>query len=192
MLFDSYSPGSIRGVNVIEEKEFTVSTQGRLFKWEKYGLRLHFPKGSPSLSTGECRINIKASFSGQFQLPDDSDLLSPVFWIKAPCKFLYPVTLEIQHCAFLGEETLSDLNFVSTKCSQRDLPYKFRQLEGGVFSTHSSYGSIELNHFSGIGISGRKSTQRNYCAYLYHTKSQIENLRFHFAITQDLQAKNEV
>ena len=188
----SYSPGPIRGVEVIGEKELTVSTQEFSFEWKGYGLRLHFPKGSLPLSMGECTINIKVSFSGQFQLPEDSDLLSPVFWIMAPCKFLNPVTLEIQHCAIQDKETSSDLNFVSTKCSQRDLPYKFRHLEGGVFMRHSSYGSIQLNHFSGVGVTGRDSTPQYYCAHLYHTIHQIDNLRFHFAITQDLEAKNEV
>ena len=178
---------------MIGETKFTVPAQGGLFEWSGYGLRLYVPKDSLPTSVEECRINIKASFSGQFQLPEDSDLLSPVFWISASCKFTKPVTLELQHCALREDEAaLSGLTFVSAKCSQRDLPYRFRQVEGGVFTTHSSYGSIQLSHFSGNAVTGRKRTPRSYCAHLYHTMKQMYDWRFYFVITQDLEAKNMV
>ena len=169
--------------------EFTVSTRGINFEWDGYGLKLHVQEGSLPAGMGECKVNIRVSLSGQFQLPEDSDLLSPVFWISAPCKFTKPVTLEIQHCALREDESvLSDLSFVSAKCSQKDLPYRFKQLDGGVFTAHSSYGSIQLDHFSGVGIFGRKKTPRSYCAHLYHTMKQIYDWRYYLAITQDLEA----
>ena len=178
---------------MIGEKQLIVLTQGVSLNWKGYGLRLHIPKGSLPPGMGECRIKISISLSGQFQLPDNSALLSPVFWVSAPCKFTKPVTLEIQHCALREDETvLSDLSFVSAKCSQRDLPYRFKQVDGGVFTTHSSYGSIQLSHFSGNAVTGRKSTPRSYCAHLYHTMKQVYDWRYYFVITQDLDAKNKV
>ena len=180
-------------MEVSGEAEFAVLTQGGSFEWKGYGLRLHVPEGSLSTGVRECRIVIRASPSGQFQLPKGLDLLSPVFWISAPCKFTQPVTLEIQHCALREDEAaLSDLSFVSAKCSQKDLPYRFRQVDGGVFTIHSSYGSIQLSHFSGLGVTGRKSTARSYCAHLYLTMKQIYDWRYYFVITQDLEAKNTV
>ena len=186
--------GYIRGVKVIGETKFTVPTQVGSFVWKGYGLRLHVPEGSLPAEVSECRINIRASLSGQFQFPEDSDLLSPVFWLSAPCKFTTPVTLEIQHCAYQEDEAAlsSNLSFVSAKCSQKDLPYRFRQIDGGVFTTHSSYGSIELDNFSGFGIAGRKRTPRSYCAHLYHTMKQMYDWRYYFILTQDLDAKNTV
>ena len=131
--------------------EFAIPTQGGHFEWEGYGFKLHVQEGSLPSNIGECKINIRASFSGQFQLPKNLEILSPVFWISAPCNFTKPVTLEVQHCALSENETvLSNFCFVSAKCSQKDLPYRFKQLDGGVFTTHSSYGSIQLSHFSGI------------------------------------------
>ena len=178
---------------MIRETEFIVPNQGGSFEWKGYGLRLHVPEDSLRAGVKECRLNIRASFSGQFQLPEGLDLLSPVFWISASCKFTQPVTLEIQHCALREDETaLSGLTFVSAKCSQKDLPYRFRQVEGGIFTTHSSYGSIQLSHFSGFGVTGRKRTPRSYCAHLYHTMKQMYEWRFYFVITQDLEAKNMV
>ena len=178
---------------MIGEVEFTVSTEGGSFQWKGYGLRLHVPKGSLPPGTAECRINIRVSLSGQFQLPEGSDLLSPVFWISASCKFTKPVTLEIQHCALTDDEAvLSNLSFVSARCSQRDLPYTFTTMGGGVFTTNSTYGSIQLNHFSGVGVTGRKGTPRSYCAHVYHTKKKDYEWRFYFVIIQDLDAKNTV
>ena len=170
-------------------RKFIVPTQGASFEWEGYGLKLHVPEGSLPIGMRECQINIRASISGQFKLPEDSDLLSPVFWISAPCKFTKPVTLEIQHCALREDETvLSDLSFVSANCSQKDLPYRFKQLDGGVFTISSSYGSIQLSHFSGVGVTGSEETPRLYCAHLYHTMKQIYDWRYYLAITQDLEA----
>ena len=189
----SHFPGSIQGVEVTGEAEFTVSTEGGSFQWKGYGLRLHVSKDSLPPGTTECRINIRVSLSGQFQLPEDSDFLSPVFWISASCKFTRPVTLEIQHCALTEDEAvLSNLSFVFTKCSQKDLPYKFTTMDGGVFTTNSTYGSIQLKHFSGGSVTGRKGTPRLYCAHLYHTMENVHDWIFYFVITQDHDTGNKV
>ena len=190
MIFQDF----IHGAEVIGEVEFRVQTKGGSFEWKGFGIRLHIPKDSLPDGVGECRINIRVSLSGQFQLPEgSSDLLSPVFWISAPCKFTKPVTLELQHCALAENEALlSNLSFAFTKCSQRDLPYTFTAMGGGVFTTHSTYGSIQLSHFSGVGVTGRKGIPRSYCAHLYHTKKKDYEWRFYFVIIQDLDAKNMV
>ena len=179
-------------MEIVGETEFTVLEQGGDFGWRGYGIKLYVPKDSFTASPGmgECTINIRVSLSGHFQLPGDSDFLSPVFWIAAPCRFTKPVTLEIQHCALREDEAaLSHLTFVSTKCSQRDLPYIFRELDGGVFTTQYSYGSIQLSHFSGVAVTGRKNTPRSYCAHLYHTMKQVYDWRFYLVITQDIDAQ---
>ena len=189
----THSSAGIRGVEVIGEAEFKILDQGGSFEWKEYGLKFHIREGSLPPDIGECSINIKASLSGQFQLPEDSDLLSPVMWIKAPCEFTKPVTLEIQHCALREDEAaLSSLSFVSAKCSQRDLPYKFRQVDGGVFTTHSSYGSIQLNRFSGFAVTGKGGTPQAYCGHCYCTAEQMDDRRYYFVITQDLDAMNTV
>ena len=188
-----YTLDSIRGVEVIGETDFVISAKECSFEWVGYGLRLSIPEDSLPTGMEQCRINIKASLSGPFLLPEDSDLLSPVFWISALCKFRKPVTLEIQHCASRDEATFADLNFVSTKCSQKDLPYIFKQLDGGRFPVDSFYGSIQLTHFSGIGVTGRKRTPRSYCAQIYYTiKEEASDWRVYFIITKDLDALKTV
>jgi len=187
VIVNFYTSDSIRGVKVVEETNFVVSAKGSSFDWKGYGLRLSVSEDSLPTGMEQCRINIKASLSGPFQLPEDSELLSPVFWISALCKFKNPVTLEIQHCASRDETSFADLNFISTKCSQKPLPYTFKQLDGGRFPADSSYGSIQLSHFSGIGVSGRKKTPRAYCAQIYYTiKEEASDWRVYFIITKDL------
>jgi len=178
----------IRGVEVIEETQFAVPNKGRSsFEWKGYGLRLHVPENSIPASMTECTINIKASLSGEFQLPEDSDLLSPVFWISVPCQFLKPVTLEIQHCTLREDETfISDLKFVSARCSQKFLPYIFRPVDKGVFTSHSYYASIELTHFSGLGIIGRIRTPQSHCAHIYYSSNGVHKWTFYFIITRNL------
>ena len=183
---------SIHGVQVIGETDFVISTKECSFEWVGYGLRLGISKDSLPTGMEECRINIKASLSGPFLPPEDSDLLSPVFWISALCKFEKSVTLEIQHSASRDEASFADLNFVFTKCSQKTLPYIFKQLDGGKFPADSSYGSIQLTHFSGFGITGRKRTPRTYCAQIYYAIKDPSDWRVYFIITKDLDALKTV
>ena len=177
----------IRGVEVIGETHFVVPNKGGSFEWKGFGLRLYIPKNSIPASMAEYTINIKASLSGEFQFPEGSDLFSPVFWISVPCQFLKPVTLEIQHCTLREDESfISDLKFVSARCSQKFLPYTFRPVDDGVFTSHSSYASIELTHFSGVGITGKKGTPQSHCAHIYYSNKGLLNWRFYFIITRDL------
>lgn len=188
-----YTLGSIRGVEVVGDVSLTVPSQGGSFEWRGHGLSLHAPRCSLPTGMQECKITIKTGFSGQFQLPDvDLDFFSPVFWISAPCKFVKPFTLEIQHCALRDDTMLPDLNFISTSCSQRELPYKFTKLEGGVFSPYSFYGSIQLTHFSGVGIAGKKRTPRSYCAQIYYKTKGVHDWRFYFVVTQDIEIQIKV
>ena len=60
-----------------------------------------------------------------------------------------------------------------------------------MFSPYSFYGSIQLTHFSGVGIAGRKRTPRSYCAQIYRTKG-VHDWRFYFVVTQDIENQIEV
>ena len=129
------------------------SSSSQDFTWDDFGLKLHFRKDSLPEGMEQCTIDIKASLSGQYELPEDSHLVSAVFWLRCESvqKFTRPVTLEIQHCA--RSKNISKLSIVKAVCSQKQLPYTFRPLGGGTFTSHSSYGIIELNGFSGVAVS---------------------------------------
>ena len=144
----------------------------------------------------ECQIHAKASLTGQFNFPEDTQLISGVYWISCPYKFVKPVTVEIQHSGTKPEYS-PHLTFVVANCTQKNLPYNFEILEGGVFSPSSQYGSIELTHFSGLGAAFQLPKQnpglrdhlpevRSYRARLYYSTSDVNGWEVYFAIMWNL------
>ena len=197
---------SICGIEVMGKTEITVPDNGGTLEWKGYGLKLHVPEHSCSLQANseEYRIIIRASLSGAFKLPDDTKLLSPIFWMSVADgqKFLKPVTLEIQHCASRheiededeDESSLADLSFISAESFAEvgHLPYIFKALEGGVFTDCSTYGSIQLTQLSGVGVAGCKATPCCYRAHVYRTNTGARDWRFYFAVTRDLDTQRKV
>ena len=141
-------PGYLRGVDVIAETSFEVTCQAHTYEWRGYGVNLHVQQDSLPADCPQCRVEMRASLSGQYALPANCELVSGVYWVYCPIKLSKRATLEVQHCSTQRE----GLSFVRAECTQEQLPYVFRRQEGGVFSEHSSHGSIELSRFSGWGI----------------------------------------
>ena len=151
-------------------------------------------------------MKIQASLSGQFHLPDDMELVSGVYWISFPAKFLdQPVTLELQHCAHLEPTEQTHLTFVTSKCNQEALPYRFKPLPGGVFTTSNDYGTVQLDRFSSMAIARTQSHSReqkgdvddetvtqsdekNYVALTYYIQARPtrNTWKMHFTIVRNL------
>ena len=200
----------LRGADVVAETTVTLTPEAKRFEFEGYGFKLHVPEGSLPAEVSEIRLNVQVSLSGQFQLPSNSELVSAVYWVSSSHKFVKPITVEIQHCATLSnEKQCSQLTFVYTKCTQKEIPYIFKEREGGVFSPHSSYGILSLYHFSGIGIIrffrrssrvqpspaqlqtpqpalGQIEVLGQYRARLYTRKLLINEWKVDFIVTKDL------
>jgi len=129
-------------------------------------------------------INIKAGLDGQFEFPDNSQLVSCIYWLSCPHKFLKPVTLEIWHCALIQNQSQSSgLQFVVAKCSQPELPYKFKALDKGAFSAHSSYGSIQVSQFSLFGLISIFWSPRRYYSTLHYVRKGIRSWHVDIAVT---------
>ncbi len=166
-----------------------VTNSPQTFHWVGYGLKLSIPQGSLPAGVDQCRLDIKASVAGQYQFPDNLQLVSGVFWVRPVplCRLQHQLTVEIHHCAKMTNST--KLSFVRARCSQESLPYTFKQLEGrGSFSEHSSYGSLELNQFSGLAVTGKDGEEREYIASLYYQQCDPRTLEIHFVITWDVEA----
>ena len=143
----------MRGTEVIAQQTFTLTQEAVDLKFEGYGFKLHVPEGSLPEEVSETQLNVRVSLSGQFQLPTNCELISAVYWVSSLHKFMKAITVEIQHCAALSTDEQSEqLTFIHTKCTQKELPYVFEEQVGGIFSRHSSDGSVSLSHFSGLGI----------------------------------------
>ena len=168
------------------------------------GFKLHIPEDALPPEVDECRVHITASLSGQLKFPEDTELVSGIYWIATPHKFTKPATVEIQHC-FSRANHPSSLTYIVAKCTQEDLPYHFNVLNGGVFAPFSPYGSIKLTHFSGVGIASQShptlmqrpdhghqvesivSPEKSYCARLYYSNSGNHSWEVYFTIMWDLE-----
>ena len=160
------------------------------FEWQGHGLKLHIPEGAVPART-ECRVDIKAGFTGQFSIPDDLHLVSCVYWLCCSKTFVEPATLEIEHCASLQNSSQSSsLRFIAAECSQAELSYRFKVLEKGMFEPRSSYGSIQVSEFSffGIGIFKRSQSLQRYCCTHHYIRKDVNEWDVDFIITSDLQA----
>ena len=166
-----------------------VVTNGpQSFSWEGYGLKLHIPQGCLPAGVEQCTINIKVSLAGQYEFPENTHPVSAVFWLRCEprCKFVVPVSVEIQHCA--RPENISKLSFVKAVCSQESLPYTFRRQRSGRFTSSSSYGVLELESFSGAGVTQEGSEDREYIARLFYQCQTIRNYEIHLVVTWNIDA----
>ena len=209
---------SIYGADNVGEMTLQVVPGEPLhYYWEEDGLRLHIPAHALDINTSALTMKIQASLSGQFKLPDNMELVSGVYWISFPAKFLVqPVTLELQHCACLEQNEQTRLTFVTSQCNQETLPYQFEPLPGGVFTTNSDYGTVQLYHFSGVAVARKKrrrtqshtgeqegdggdktaeqSVTKKYVALTYYKQARSARTRWemHFTIIPNLDLRLKV
>jgi ankyrin repeat protein/serine/threonine protein kinase len=182
-------PMSIRGAEIVEAIKVDIS-QDMLpdIDWEDHGLKLHIPSDALKSITSPVSMTIQASISGQYSLPPNMELVSGIYWISFPKRFSKPVTLSIQHCCHLQHpHQISALHFVTAKCTQKQLPYQFEQLSKGTFSTESCYGTIDLEHFSGLGVvQETKSRNKKYFAKMYMQKKSSNVWHVRIPVIRDL------
>ena len=156
------------GVEECDEKCVVVdSSQGQLIDWN--GLKIHIHEGSLPEGLHQCKVYIKVSLAGEYEIPENSYLVSAIFWLRCEpqCTFTKPIIIEIQHCSSI--ENASRLKIVRAFCSQKHLPYKFKPV-GGRFDSKRSYGVLEVNHFSGYGVVEEESSdsKRMYYSQVFY------------------------
>ena len=88
-------------MDVVGETSLLITIQAQTFHWVGYGLKLHTSQGSLPAGLEECRLYIKVALSGRFSFPQNTTLISAVYWIdgKPQCKFSKPIRMEFQHCS---------------------------------------------------------------------------------------------
>ena len=182
------------GVEVVGRTSVVVTNSGQFFYWSGYGFKLHSPPGSLPSGVDQCVLHIYASLAGQYQLPDNVVLVSAVFWVRCdpPCRFKQKLTLEIQHCGIVNASTKFTFVQASSRgCDQSK--YTFSEMENpSSFTEHSSYGSIELEHFSGTGVGAEGSIERKYCSNVYFLGGEISSKEIHFVVMRNIDAYTTV
>ena len=185
-----------------------VTNSAQVYTWKGYGLKLSVQDGSLPEGCELCTINVKASLSGQYQFPEDCQLVSAIFWLQCEpvYKFEKPVTVEMEHCANLNNDT--HLCFVRAKCNQEETrPYIFKKIgHGGSFARDKRFGTINLEGFSGIGTCYNTSESpknaansvttvdpREYCARIFHfNEGDYTSYNIDFVVTWNIAAKLSV
>ena len=162
-------PWTLQGIVQSNETVIIVhSSQGQLVNWN--GLRLHIHEGSLPEGINQCTIYIITSLAGEYEIPENSSLVSAIFWLRCEprCIFTKLVTVEINQCSFRKDP--SRLKIVRAVCSQEQLPYDFKLL-GGRFDAHTICvsGVVEINGFSGFGVVEEgPASERLYFSQLFY------------------------
>ena len=169
-----YRTGPIKGAQIIDSATFPVAPG--IYKWERHNFEICIPEDSVDPSSPPSTMAVYASTRGHYQLPDNTELISGVYWIICSQQFSeeHPVTLKLQHCARIKQpEQRSSLSFVTADCTQNTLPYKFKEITGGNFSTDSPRGTIQLSHFSAVGLI-LKRVSRWLCGGSDESEEEVE------------------
>ena len=176
----------------------SVTTSEQYFNWKGYGLHLYIPEGALPLEIEACTISIDASVEGNYVFPENSYPVSAIYWFCCVprCKFLRPITLEIQHCA--KQQNLQTLSFVKARSVEGQSEVKFNKAFGfcstyrGVFPNHCSFGFIQLDSFCGYGVVQEGSEDRQYRANLYYLPQSINHCQIHFTVLFNTDAHHSV
>ena len=156
-------------------------------EWPGYGFYIEVPEGA--LSPGvTASVGVKVILAGQFKLPENRQLISAIYWVSSSEVFLKEVAVNIQHCAIIrSEEQCSDLRFIIARCSQKELPYTFKEREG-LFNSHTQYAAIKLKQFSLIGGTASSETDLCCAAFMYYKQQTTlpKIADFHFVLIKNL------
>ena len=144
----------LRTMELIDEYHTAFSSENPLsLDWGKYGCKLHIPQGSIPPGV-EGTLDVYAIYSGPFEFPENSSLVSGIYYIGLSHELSKPATLEIQHsCTLQNQADAQQLQFVSTT-GYGGPPYSFKPIEGGYFlpDNTSRYGFIRRTSFSPYAI----------------------------------------
>ena len=144
-----------------------VGDKSQKLEWPGYGFYIEVPDGAlpPGVTA---HVPVKVMLAGQFELPEDSQLVSAIYWVSSSKEFLKEVAVNIQHCAAItSEEQCSEFKFIVARCSQDVLPYKFKE-KNGLFNMHTQYATIKVKQFSLFGLTSSWSTELQYMSLKFY------------------------
>lgn len=169
-------------------EESTVTVTNATKSWEAHGIQLEISEDSLPEGVDQCSLTIKVSLTGDYEFPENSHLVSAVYWIRCEprIKFCKPMSVKMRHCAPRKNAHL--LSFVKGHCTQKQLPYIFKPI-GGYFNEGDPFGQIKLETFSMLGIVQETSVEREYYASVYYLEQDGDHaVHVHFVITWDTPA----
>ena len=191
MFFSTFCTAKSDVGPVMEELTSTVFeiTGGKrqFIKWPGNGLRLTVPAGAVPEGT-TVNLAVRAFLAEGFQLPENCQLISAVYWIAASQQFEQEITLHIQHCAVIKcDVQCSKFKFVAGNCNHSIFSYQLKKKEGGVFTPYSHEASISFKQFSLYGAIGEGDLSFSYLGHGYY-RPEVEKHSWilDYTITRDI------
>ena len=159
------------------------------YQWKGCGLKLKVPTNALDSNVPSRILGLHTCTTDQFNIPEDMELVSGIYWVDFVGKFANPITIELEHCAGLDQTSqFSSLSFISTEGpAQGAVPYKLQPLSGGIFPQNSSYGSIQLRQSSAMAVATLGSATKSYRILKYYIHQNTTTWLMHLIIVCDLQ-----
>ena len=156
--------------------------------WSGYGFSIEVPAGAlpPGVTAS---VAVRAIMRGQFSFPENSELVSAIYWISCSEDLLKHVAVNIQHCAVISsEDEATKFKFIVAKCSQEP-PHTFIERDG-VFNAHKQYATIMRKRFSFFGIFGYGNVNKQYTTLKFYKsiRDSSFDVNFRFVVLTDLKA----
>ena len=128
---------------MVHDLTFSRNEESTFDRRKGQGFVLHVPKGA--VSSSDCTVQVKSFVVSQstpkFTFPEGSELASGVYHITASRELSKPVSLEIQHCAIIKDDTQIDIVIADSTTGP---PYRFKPYTGGRVRVFESYIEVEL------------------------------------------------
>lgn len=141
-------------------------------KYENLGIQVHLEDQDLPLDVSEYPVSVSVAISGDFELPEKSELVSGVYKISSSFVPQKPITIKMEHCA--TDNCIDNLSFAASNDIAH--PFVFKYIGGGKFT--STYGEIEVDEFCYYTIlekHGREGLlslyQKRYQVSLHCTKN---------------------
>ena len=109
---------------------------------KEYGYKVVIPKFTPQEKSP---VTVSTILSGPFTLPEGAVLVSAVYDILIDKSLKDPVTIDIQHCVdVLDESVIGKISFAIAKADLTKKAFVVQRISGGTFTSGSAYGSITV------------------------------------------------
>ena len=140
--------------------------------WEGYGFHLFVPEGAVSEGvTVYVSVEAFLPVPSKFILPEDANLVSPIYKVSSSEVFHKNVSMQISHYGAINScEKAKCFRFIRREFTHEDVPYTYEILDGN-FSANSNLATISLRQFSLIGVvakSTRHLRNYQYAGHAYH------------------------
>ena len=108
----------------------------------EYGYKVILPPTAPQ---DKPAVTVSTILSGPFDMPDGAVLVSAVYDIIYDENFKESITVEIEHCVDVLDESITgEMFFATAKADLTKKSFEICPIDGGTFPKSSTYGSIKL------------------------------------------------